>query len=98
MSAGRPSLHGINQLPVVQDSNFAAPKSSPYLTAVDARDVMSKSSGSTDASSQDCLHNLISVGGQAGISGVTEEGSKVSGTIAMIGQPVAVLKEGHVAS
>ena len=76
MSAGRPSLNGINQLPVVQDSNFTAPKSSPYLTAVDARDVMSKSSGSTDASSQDCLHNLISVGGQTGISGVTEEARK----------------------
>ena len=76
MSAGRPSLNGINQLPVVQDSTFTTPKSSPYLTAVDARDVMSKSSGSTDASSQDCLHNLISVGGQTGISGVTEEARK----------------------
>ena len=77
-SAGRPSLNGVSQLPALQSSNAPSPKSSPYLSPVDARIDRSKPSQSTESesSSTDQLHNLISVGNQSGISGVAEEARK----------------------
>ena len=77
-SAGRPSLNGVSQLPALQSSNAPSPKSSPYLSPVDARIDRSKPSQPTESesSSTDQLHNLISVGNQSGISGVAEEARK----------------------
>ena len=76
-SAGRPSLNGISQLPALQASNTTTPKSSPYLSPVDARIDRSKQSQlSTVESSTDQMHNLISVGTQSGVSGVTDEARK----------------------
>ena len=77
-SAGRPSLNGVSQLPALQSSNNTTPKSSPYLSPVDARVDRTKPSQSppSESSSTDQLHNLISVGNQSGISGVAEEARK----------------------
>ena len=76
LSAGVPSLNGISKLSVVQASGSTTPKSSPYLSPVDARLDRSKTSPISESSSTDRLHNLISVGGQTGSGGVTEEARK----------------------
>ena len=74
LSAPRPSLNGVNQLPVVQASGTTTPKSSPLLSPVDAR--LDRKSSSTSESSTDRLHNLISITGPTGGGGVTEEARK----------------------
>ena len=76
-SSGRPSLNSISHLPALQASNNPTPKGSPYLSPIDARIERGKTSPTVESSSGDRLHNLISVGGQSGVSGgVTEEARK----------------------
>ena len=76
-SSGRPSLNSISHMPVLQGSNNATPKGSPYLSPIDPRIERTKTSPTSESSSNDRLHNLISVGGQSGVSGgVTEEARK----------------------
>ena len=75
-STGRPSLNGLGQLPALQASNNTNPTKCSYLSPSDSRVEKSKATSTTDSSSSDRLHNLISVGGQSGISAVTEESRK----------------------
>lgn len=76
-SSGRPSLNSISHLPALQASNNPTPKGSPYLSPIDPRIERTRGSPTSESSSDDRLHNLISIGGQSGVNnGVTEKARK----------------------
>ena len=75
LSSGRPSLSGIQLSIQVPSSGSSTPKTSSYLSPLDARLEKSKTPPTSDAS-HDSLHNLISVSGLSGGGGVPEEARK----------------------